>query len=297
MSVVVGKPRIWGVRESIARLFQERLGPAEMRRRAHHILPGFLPLLLWVIPHPHPWIVTSVVAALIVGAAFVTFVRFHCIKRESEGRNDCIVAVVSYAGSILVTLLLFAPHVEVAFLVLGVLAFGDGSATLGGMLFGGRRLPWNPKKTIVGTACFLFIGASDGRRPLLGGAQNPLGRSPSSRAGSYSASDRFCGRDCHRSGGDGRRGNRRVASVTNQRQPSRGRHCGLCCQFDAVAARRLAVTATLATRAFRRVRQDGPARRSERLTQSQADTSCVGLGWVRDSSRAPARPQFAHTVI
>ena len=167
-----------GVRESLGRLFQERLGPAEMRRRAHHILPGFLPLLLWVIPHPHPWIVTSVVAALIVGAAFVTFVRFHCIKRGSEGRNDCIVAVVGYAGSILVTLLLFAPHVEVAFLVLGVLAFGDGSATLGGMLFGGRRLPWNPQKTIVGTACFLFIGTPMAAVLYLGEARSPLGRSP-----------------------------------------------------------------------------------------------------------------------
>jgi phytol kinase len=159
MAVVVGNSSASAERQSIGQLFQERLGPTEIRRRAHHILPGFLPVLLWVIPHPHPWIVTSVVAAVIVAAAIVTFVRFHCIQRESEGRNDCIVAVASYAGSILVTLLLFAPHLEVAFLVLGVLAFGDGSATLGGMLFGARPLPWNPKKTVVGTACFLLVGA------------------------------------------------------------------------------------------------------------------------------------------
>ena len=71
--------------------------------------------------------------------------------------------------------ILFAPRVEVAFLVLGVLAFGDGSATLGGMLFGQRRLPWNAKKTIVGTACFLLIGAPHGRLPLRHGDAKPLG--------------------------------------------------------------------------------------------------------------------------
>jgi dolichol kinase len=123
------------------------------------MLPGLLPLLLWVVPHPHPWLVTLVVAVAIVAAAIATFVQFHCMQREGEGRNDCLVAVVGYAGSVLAALLLFAPHVEVAFLVLGVLAFGDGSATLGGLLFGGRRLPWNHTKTVVGTACFLFVGA------------------------------------------------------------------------------------------------------------------------------------------
>jgi dolichol kinase len=159
MAVVVGKSSAsWG-QQSIGRLVQDRVGPTELRRRAHHILPGFLPLLLWVIPHPHPWIVTSSVAAVIVAAAVWTFVRFHCIQREREGRNDCIVAVAGYSGSILVTLLLFAPHLEVAFLVLGVLAFGDGSATLGGMLFGHRQLSWNAKKTVFGTACFFLIGA------------------------------------------------------------------------------------------------------------------------------------------
>jgi dolichol kinase len=122
------------------------------------MLPGLIPLVLWVLPHPHRWIVALAVGAAVVAGGVVTFVRFHCIQRAEEGQTDCIVAVTSYAGSILATLILFAPRVEVAFLVLGVLAFGDGSATLGGMLFGHKRLPWNPKKTIVGTACFLLIG-------------------------------------------------------------------------------------------------------------------------------------------
>jgi phytol kinase len=159
MSVIVGKPRISTRHGSLGELVHDRLGAAEVRRRAHHMLPGFFPLVLWVIPHPHPWIVALAVGAGVVAGAVVTFNRFHCIQRAEEGQSDCIIAVTSYAASILVTLILFAPRVEVAFLVLGVFAFGDGSATLGGMLFGQKRLPWNPKKTIVGTACFLLIGA------------------------------------------------------------------------------------------------------------------------------------------
>jgi phytol kinase len=158
MSVIVGKPGVSTLRAALGDLVHDRLGAAEVRRRAHHMLPGFLPLLLWVIPHPHPWIVATVVGAAVVAGAIVTCARFHCIKRAEEGNTDCIIAVTSYAGSILATLILFAPHVEVAFLVLGVFAFGDGSATLGGILFGRKRLPWNKTKTILGTACFLLIG-------------------------------------------------------------------------------------------------------------------------------------------
>ncbi len=158
MTTIVGKPRISARQASLGDLIHERLGAAEVRRRAHHMLPGLIPLVLWVIPHPHRWIVATSVGAAVVAGAVVTFVRFHCIKRAEEGQTDCIIAVTSYAGSILATLILFAPRVEVAFLVLGVFAFGDGSATLGGMLFGRRPLPWNKHKTIVGTACFLLIG-------------------------------------------------------------------------------------------------------------------------------------------
>jgi dolichol kinase len=143
---------------SLVRLLARRIGATELRRRGYHMLPGLLPLLLWVIPHSHPWVVSLIAAIVMVGAGVGTFARFRCIQREREKRNDCIVAVTGYAGSLLATLLLFPTHSEVAFLVLGVLAFGDGSATLGGLLFGGRRLPWNSQKTIVGTACFLLVG-------------------------------------------------------------------------------------------------------------------------------------------
>src|ERR1700722_20125259 len=139
MSVIVGKPRVSTRHASFGDLVHDRLGATEVRRRAHHMLPGIFPLVLWVIPHPHRWVVATLVGSSVVAGAIVTAVRFHCIKRAEEGQTDCSIAVTSYACSILATLILFAPRVEVAFLVLGVFAFGDGSATLGGMLLGGGR--------------------------------------------------------------------------------------------------------------------------------------------------------------
>jgi dolichol kinase len=53
-------------------------------------------------------------------------------------------------------LLLFPAHAELGLTVLAVLAFGDGSATLGGLLFDSRPLPWNRDKTWSGTLCFLL---------------------------------------------------------------------------------------------------------------------------------------------
>jgi dolichol kinase len=40
-----------------------------------------------------------------------------------------------------------------------VLAFGDGSATLGGLLLGGPTLPWNEGKSWSGLACFVVFGS------------------------------------------------------------------------------------------------------------------------------------------
>ena len=238
MSVIVGKPRVSTRHASLGELVHDRLGAAEVRRRAHHMLPGLIPLVLWVIPHPHRWIVATAVGAAVVAGAVVTFVRFHCIQRAEEGQTDCIIAVTSYAGSILATLILFAPRVEVAFLVLGVFAFGDGSATLGGMLFGRKPLPWNTKKTIVGTACFLLIGAPLAAF-LYGMETRNLWASAYPSLACADASRRFWRGTRHGGGDDPRGGDCRIAPLADQRQPAGRRDGRGCRQRDAGVARRL----------------------------------------------------------
>lgn len=134
------------------------LNPCEVRRRLLHMLPGFFPFLLWLIPHPDPW------GPYLVGAVLATFavvcssslLQFAAFAREGEanGRGS----ILGYAIPILAAVFLFRGREELVLMTLVILAFGDGSATLGGMKLGGRRLPWNRKKTLTGIVCFVGIG-------------------------------------------------------------------------------------------------------------------------------------------
>ena len=148
--------RLWG---RVSGLFKERLGARETKRRLLHATPGLLPFLLWAVPHRAPSSARflSEVSGLIVVLATIAYFQFARVQRTAERRRDMMAAVFGYATVVLATMLLCWQHVEVAFAALAVLAFGDGSATLGGMLMRGRRLPWNPKKTIVGTVCFILV--------------------------------------------------------------------------------------------------------------------------------------------
>ncbi len=136
-----------------------RLDARELRRRIWHMAPGFLPFLLWPIPHRDPMSPTLYTIIIILSLALATgiFVEFRLIQRRGEG-NQRFWAVVGYSGSVLLTLLLFPGMCELGMTVLAVLAFGDGSATLGGLLIGGRRLPWNPQKSLAGFCSFLLVG-------------------------------------------------------------------------------------------------------------------------------------------
>ena len=143
----------------VALLLRERLGARETKRRLLHMVPGLLPLLMWVVPHDDPASLRFliVMSSLIAAMAGVAYYHFGRVQREAEGRGDMMSAVFGYAIVVLATMLLMPRHLEVAFAALAVMAFGDGSATLGGLLVRGRRLPWNSKKTIVGTACFILV--------------------------------------------------------------------------------------------------------------------------------------------
>ena len=40
----------------------------------------------------------------------------------------------------------------------GILAFGDGMASVAGMALGRRKLPWNPSKSWIGSAAYVLFG-------------------------------------------------------------------------------------------------------------------------------------------
>jgi dolichol kinase len=134
------------------------LTATECRRRIWHASPGMLPFLLWAVPHRDPISPTlqGIMILLVSGLAGHVFWRYQQIEREHD--RERVTAVLGYAMSVLVTLLVFPQHAELGLTVLAVLAFGDGSATLGGLMLGGPKLPWNSRKTWSGLASFLLVG-------------------------------------------------------------------------------------------------------------------------------------------
>lgn len=134
------------------------LSPREVRRRIWHTAPGFLPMGLWLVPHRDPLspILQAILVLFVAAFGINALVRYRRIARPEDQQR--LSAVLGYTGGIMVPLLLLPGDVEIALAFLALIAFGDGFATLGGLLLRGPRLPWNPEKTWSGLCCFLLAG-------------------------------------------------------------------------------------------------------------------------------------------
>jgi len=133
---------------------------SERLRKSIHILMGGFALLLRYLPW---W-----GAALLAGAAVVSnatwIPRLGGGSLMREGERDSLLksGVWIYSLSILVLILMFPHDLEIVACAWGILAFGDGFATLAGKGIGGPRLPWNPQKTWAGSSMFLLAGTVGG---------------------------------------------------------------------------------------------------------------------------------------
>lgn len=77
---------------------------------------------------------------------------------RQPGRPDP--GIAAYPVAVLVLVLVFWRRLEVAAAVWGILAFGDGMATIAGVLWGRRKLPWNGGKSWVGSVAYWLFGTA-----------------------------------------------------------------------------------------------------------------------------------------
>lgn len=120
--------------------------------------PGLLAVLLPLIPHADPLAMYSrvILFTLIGGTSLFALKREALFRRHGDGDRGWATSVISY-GIITLSLLLALPaQPEIGMAVTMIIAFGDGSATLAGMIVRGRRLPWNRDKSWAGLAAFLL---------------------------------------------------------------------------------------------------------------------------------------------
>ena len=153
---VIGEPQHVDASQALA--FRP-LPYRELKRRFWHMAPGLLAFGLHIFPHADP--MSNLMKMIVFGCCAVIGIKvllgFQQIQRQGEGAG--VAAVAGYALSVLVMTLLFPAALELGLAVLSILAFGDGSATLIGLLLRGPRLPWNSAKSWSGFLGFISVGS------------------------------------------------------------------------------------------------------------------------------------------
>ena len=133
-------------------------GYSETRRQFVHIAMAGFALLLRYLTWPQAALLAA--TALVFNAFLLARVAPAIIRPTDRAHRA---GVIFYPLSVLLLILAFRDRLDLAAAAWGILAFGDGAATLAGQSIGGARLPWNREKTRAGLIAFViagFIGGS-----------------------------------------------------------------------------------------------------------------------------------------
>jgi uncharacterized protein (TIGR00297 family) len=115
-----------------------------------------LPYLAW-------WQAAVFAAAVVLFNLFVLpRIGGQRLYRSSDFARGFPAGILLYPISVLLLILLFPSRPDIAAAAWGILAFGDGMATIAGRAMGGRPIPWNREKTWVGSAALFAFGTVAG---------------------------------------------------------------------------------------------------------------------------------------
>jgi uncharacterized protein (TIGR00297 family) len=127
------------------------------RQLVHISMGGFAVLLRWL-----SWPQALALAGSALLFNLIALPRFaHALYRPGD-RERAAHGIVYYPLSVLILLLLFPWRLDIVAAAWGILAAGDGVATLAGRAIGGATWPWNRDKTVAGTVAFVVAGTAAG---------------------------------------------------------------------------------------------------------------------------------------
>ena len=132
---------------------------SEDSRQIVHVAMGGLALLLRYL--------TSWQATILAGGA-VAFNLYALprlagtLYRPGETRRRLFSGIVLYPVAVLLLILVFPDRRDIVASAWGVLAFGDGMATLAGRHLASPRIPWNREKSVAGSLAFVLFGGAAG---------------------------------------------------------------------------------------------------------------------------------------
>jgi uncharacterized protein (TIGR00297 family) len=132
------------------------LPPGELPRKVVHIGSGLFALALRFLGP----LGSAAMAAFAILFNFLILPRVGGKNLLREGERGRSIGILLYPISVFLLIVVFWRHLEVAAAGWGLLAFGDGMASVVGLTVGGARLPWNPKKSWSGTLAFVLFGGA-----------------------------------------------------------------------------------------------------------------------------------------
>lgn len=133
-----------------------RIPTGELLRKLTHIGVGLIAFA--VRPLGPFWSVVLAAVALGFNLLLLPRIGGRRMWRDSEVAAGSALGIALYPLAVLLLLLIFNQRLEVATATWGILAFGDGMASIVGIALGRRRLPWNPAKSWAGSAAYVVFG-------------------------------------------------------------------------------------------------------------------------------------------
>jgi len=104
------------------------------------------------------WSAVAAAGALCMNLFLLPRVGGKRLWRDAEHAAGSSIGIVLYPLAVLLLVLIFWRRLEVAAASWGILAFGDGMASVAGMALGRRELPWNPRKSWMGSLAYVLFG-------------------------------------------------------------------------------------------------------------------------------------------
>jgi uncharacterized protein (TIGR00297 family) len=105
------------------------------------------------------WEAIALLAVAVAFAAYAAPRLRSSGSRVTDAFAEFHTARVTYPLALLVLVMLLPDRLDIVAGTWGILAAGDAVAALVGRRAAGRRIPWNPRKSVAGTAAGLVCGA------------------------------------------------------------------------------------------------------------------------------------------
>ena len=131
---------------------------SETARQTVHMAMGVFALLLRALT----WWQAALcaLAALLFNAVVLPRAGGRTIIRPVDASRGYPFGILVYPVSVLLLILAFPERLDIAASAWGIMAFGDGAATLAGRRWGRHRLAWNPEKSVEGLLAFVAAGGA-----------------------------------------------------------------------------------------------------------------------------------------